>query len=98
MKPSQQPSCTMKWKRGIVTRVLSNKVVEVDGIPRHVSHIIKADVHILQNKEEHKQRQYVEIEFDNDNLYESYPDQAEYNERTDVLSDVPRPIRPIPRT
>ena len=30
------PSCTTPWSWGVVTRLISNHVVEVDGMPRHV--------------------------------------------------------------
>ena len=38
LKPNM-PSCTKEWAPGTVTRVFSQHVVEVDGMPRHVREI-----------------------------------------------------------
>jgi ribonuclease HI len=35
------PSCTEQWSRGRVTRIVSDHVVEVDGMPRHVRDLRK---------------------------------------------------------
>ena len=40
VKPSQYVRCTEKWNEGIVTNTKdSGQSVEVDGLPRHVSHV-----------------------------------------------------------
>ena len=33
------PSCTSMWTTGRVTKILSNQKYEIDGVPRHVSHL-----------------------------------------------------------
>ena len=86
--------CTTVWKEGKVTGVVSNQVVEVDGINRHV-----ADIRLINNSErgddtsEEQQRDHAEIEW-NEVLGDGSGDGA--TDADDTRGDIPQRTRQPP--
>ena len=45
VKPAENCRCTEQWKKGVVTKLPDSKTsIEVDSVPRHVSHIRRVPV------------------------------------------------------